>query len=73
MQNDPQNNFIFKFNPASNSELGYMIPTSLIQQGLMSGTSEAIACFVGQEFSNKLQAYMINYVAAVSSYYPLYA
>ena len=72
MITDTQNNFIFKSTPTS-GQLGEFIPESIIRQGLMSGTSEAAACFIGQGFSNKLQAYMINYVAAVSSYYPLYA
>jgi hypothetical protein len=68
---DTQNNFIFQTTP--NRELGEFIPTSLIQQNLMSGTSEAISCFVGHGFSNKLQAYLVNYVASVSSYYSIYA
>ena len=71
MSTNTQNQYVFT--SSANNSLGEMIPMSVSQQGLMSGTSEAIACFVGQGFSNKLQAYMINYVASVSSSYPLYA
>ena len=62
----------YLFTSSANNSLGEMIPMSVSQQGLLSGTSEAIACFVGQGFSSKLQVYMINYVASVSSSYPLY-
>lgn len=61
------------FLPASTNKLGQLIPESLMRQELLSGTSEAIACFVGQGFSQKLQLYMVNYVISISSYYPLYA
>ena len=54
------------------SELGQFVPESVIRQGLLSPTSEALYCFAWQQFSQKLQIYMINYNIAVSSYYPLY-
>lgn len=71
MQTFTRSDYIFQ--NSTNASLGQMIPMSIIQQKLMSGTSEAIMCFAEQGFSNKLQAYLINYVASVSSYYPLYA
>lgn len=62
------------FLPAStNNKLGLLIPESLMRQNLLSGTSEAITCFAGQGFSQKLQLYMVNYVISVSSLYPRYA
>lgn len=72
MSNTTQNNFSFK-STAGDGELGFILPESLMRQGLMSDTSEAVSCFVEQRFSNKLQAYLINYVVSVSSHYPIYA
>lgn len=53
------------------TERGQFIPTTAMSQ--MSETSEAVRCFTQQEFSNKLQAYMINYVIGVSGLYSVYA
>lgn len=72
MANNTQHNFIFQTTPDTD-QLGLLLPESLLRQQLMSDTSEAIVCFTQQGFSNKLQAYLINYVMSVSSYYPLYA
>lgn len=72
MLDNVQNNFSFR-SASSDGALGFILPESLMRQDLMSPTSEAIACFAGQKFSSKLQAYMINYVISISSHYPLYA
>ena len=63
-------NFTFNVN-VDNQVLsrGNLIPTKIISAGLMSTTAEAADCFVNQQFSNVLQAYMINYVISVSGYY----
>lgn len=53
------------------TERGQFIPTTAM--GQMSQTSEAVRCFTQQEFSSKLQAYMINYVISVSGLYSVYA
>jgi hypothetical protein len=66
------NNFVLGSAQPTELQLGLLIPEGVQRQGLLSGTSEAIPCFVGQGFSNKLQVYLMNYVAAVSSYYPMY-
>ena len=71
---DTQNNFTFQSSEATNAgSLGFIIPESVIRQNLLAQNSEAWNCFTQQQFSAKLQAYMINYVISVSSYYPLYA
>ena len=49
------------------------IPTNMRARGVMSTTSDASDCFIGQRFSNKLQAFMISYVNVVYSNYPIYA
>jgi hypothetical protein len=38
----------------------------------MSRTSAAEDCFIGQQFSNKLQAFMVGYVNAVFSDYSIF-
>ncbi len=43
------------------------IPTNIVSRDIMSKTSDALECFTEQKFSNKLQAYMVNYVLSVSS------
>lgn len=48
------------------------IPSNIYQAGLMSGTSWADDCFIYQKFSDRLQAYMIGYVNAIYSDYPVY-
>ena len=53
------------------TERGQFIPTTALDQ--MSKTSEASVCFTQQQFSNKLQAFMINYVISVSGLYSVYA
>lgn len=49
------------------------IPTNLRAPGVMSDTSLAVECFVGQRFSAKLQAYLISYNQSVYSDHPIYA
>lgn len=56
----------------SGAVLGQFVPESVIRQGILSPTSEALHCFSYQLFSQKLQIYMINYNIAVNSYYPIY-
>jgi hypothetical protein len=48
------------------------IPTGIAQSGLISTTSHASDCFVNQQFSAKLQAFLIGYSNAVFSYYSIY-
>lgn len=51
--------------PRSNS-----IPTNIAP--IQSQTSDALTCFTNQQFSGKLQAYMVNYVISVNSIYSVY-
>lgn len=55
--------------------LGIMIPAGIHQANppILAKDSEAYNCFTNQAFSLKLQGYLINYVIATNSYYPLYA
>jgi hypothetical protein len=48
------------------------IPTNIYQAGLLSDTSWADDCFVGQKFSQKLQAYLVGYVGSIYSQYSVY-
>lgn len=48
------------------------IPSSIINEDLMSPTSLAHECFINQKFSNKLQAYLIGYVNSIYSNYSIY-
>lgn len=48
------------------------IPSNILTQNLMSKTSVAAECFVNQRFSNKLQAYMIDYINKIYSNYSVY-
>jgi hypothetical protein len=45
------------------------VPLSVMEGGLLSGTSLARDCFVQQYFSEKLQAYLVGYVNTVYSQY----
>ncbi len=66
----------FDFNlgdSSSNVERGLFIPTKIMEQNLLSDTSEACECFVEQRFSADLQSFMINYVISVSGLYSVYA
>jgi len=38
------------------------IPVNIVEANLLSSTSFADECFVQQQFSNKLQAFLIGYV-----------
>jgi hypothetical protein len=58
---------------ANNTAEGYLIPTKIIENNLLSTTSEAYKCFVEQQLCANLQAYLVNYVASVSSLYPVYS
>lgn len=57
---------------SSQLERGFNIPTSILDQGILSNTNLAHECFVNQAFSNKLQAFMIDYVLTTSGYYSIY-
>lgn len=46
-----------------------LLPSGILDASLMSETSWASDCFIGQAFSNKLQAYMIGYVNSIASEY----
>lgn len=46
-----------------------LLPSKLLDSKVMSSTSLATNCFVGQQFSNKLQAYLIGYVNSIYSDY----
>jgi hypothetical protein len=51
---------------------GSNIPSAIIENSLLSETSIAKDCFVNQQFSNKLQAYIVGYVNAIYSNYSVY-
>ncbi|HET8689745.1 MAG TPA: hypothetical protein VFM18_24325 [Methanosarcina sp.] len=48
------------------------VPTNIITLGAMSDTSLAPNCFAYQRFSNRLQAYLIDYVNKIYGDYPVY-
>lgn len=48
------------------------IPTSIVQSGNMSPTSDALTCFREQKFSANLQAFLISYNMSINSYYAVY-
>ena len=52
---------------------GEFVPSSLLEQNLLAPDSNALRCYTTQSFSKKLQVYLVNYVASVTSYYPVYA
>ena len=39
--------------------------------GSVSHTNFAYDCFVGQQFSSNLQAYLLSYIDYVTSYFPV--
>lgn len=48
------------------------IPANISEAGLISPTSIAGQCFVYQQFSSKLQAFMIGYVNSIYSNYSVF-
>lgn len=46
------------------------VPSNILPN--LSATSDALNCFAQQQFSGKLQAFMVNYVISVSSIYSVY-
>lgn len=48
------------------------IPTGIVSSGNLSTTSDALTCFREQQFSNKLQVFMVSYVMSISSFYAVY-
>ncbi len=51
---------------------GSNIPSSIIENNLLSETCLAKDCFVDQMFSNKLQAFLVGYVNTAYSNYSIY-
>lgn len=49
------------------------IPTNMREAGVLAPDSSAVNCFVNQQFSQKLQAFMISYVNMTVSNYAIYA
>lgn len=49
------------------------IPTNMMEAGIMADDSSAANCFTNQQFSQKLQAFMISYVNMTVSNYAIYA
>jgi hypothetical protein len=48
------------------------IPQGIAQSGLLSTTSTAANVFAGQQFSGKLQAFLVGYVNSIYSDYSVY-
>lgn len=48
------------------------LPTGVASSGNLSGTSDALTCFREQQFSQKLQVFLVSYVMSVSSPYAVY-
>lgn len=48
------------------------LPTGIASSGNLSGTSDALTCFREQQFSQKLQVFMVSYVMSVNSFYAVY-
>lgn len=48
------------------------IPSNIAVSHLLSTTNSAYTCFTQQKFSADLQAFLINYVITVQSYYSIY-
>jgi hypothetical protein len=48
------------------------IPSGIVNANLLSKTSLASDCFIRQQFSNKLQAYLVGYVNSIYSNYPVF-
>lgn len=64
----------FNLNKGDTSDgIGLFLPVKIIEEKLLSPTSEAYYCFTGQAFSANLQAYLINYVISTSNLYSVYA
>lgn len=65
-----QNSFS-QLSPASGgTQRAYYLPKPTLE--LMSDTSNAYDCFVYQQFSNSLQAFMVNYVQSIAGLYSVY-
>ena len=51
---------------------GFYVPSAMLQKKLLSQTSNAQDCFVYQQFSGQLQAFLTGYVMSVNGIYPVY-
>lgn len=60
-------------NNANNASRGLFVPTKMLEDNLLSDTTEAWECFTKQQFSGNLQAFLVNYVITISSNYSVYA
>jgi hypothetical protein len=52
---------------------GSLVPTKILENSMLSETSEACDCFVDQQFSANLQTFLINYVVSISGNYSVYS
>lgn len=50
-----------------------LVPTGILQANLISPTSLASDCFVKQQFSAKLQGFLVGYVNSIYSNYSVYS
>lgn len=48
------------------------LPVQIVTSGNLSKTSDALTCFREQQFSQKLQIFLVSYVMSVSSPYAVY-
>jgi len=57
------------------SELGggFHLPTKILENNLLSETSEAHLCFVEQKLSATLQAFLLDYVISISGKHSVYS
>lgn len=49
-----------------------LVPTAIVEQNLLASGSLAYNCFAKQQFSLRLQVFMIGYVNSVFSNYSIY-
>lgn len=61
------------FTNAGQVDRGSLIPTKILEQNMISPSSEAYFCFVNQRFSGNLQAFLIGYVMSISGEESVYA
>lgn len=52
---------------------GFNIPTKILENNLLSVTSQAHLCFVEQKFSASLQAFLVDYVISISGEQSVYS
>jgi hypothetical protein len=52
---------------------GFHIPTKILENNMLSETSQAHLCFTEQKFSATLQAFLLDYVISISGNQSVYA